>query len=331
MRLVVEDEAALPEAERDLVALLQEVDGAASRFRGDSALNRANARAGRATPVPPVLIELVAAALEAAAATDGAVDPALGVAMRRIGYDRDIVAVAADGAAVPPAPSAPRGAWQAVRLHRETGLLTVPPGLELDLGATAKAWTADRAARLLSGRYGTGVLVELGGDVRVAGPRDGGWVVRVAERAGGSGQSVRLTQGGLTTSTTTVRAWRRGDRRMHHIVDPATGEPANGPWRTVTVAAASALEANVASTAAIVQGDAAVERLLELGLAARLVHRDGTVVATPGWPDAAGVHRLGPTGSSPHVAARPQRPGPAAVRLGVRSCFVASRSQEARS
>ena len=330
MRLVVEDEAALPGAERDLIALLQEIDSAASRFRSDSTLNRVNARAGRATPVPPVLIELVTAALEAAAATDGAVDPTLGLAMRRIGYDRDIAAVAADGEPLAPPPSPSRGAWRGVHVQREAGLLTVPYGVELDLGATAKAWTADRAARLLSRRYGTGVLVELGGDVRVEGERDGGWVVRVAERAGGSGQAVRLTQGGLTTSTTTVRAWRRGDRAMHHIIDPATGEPATGPWRTVTVAAASALEANVASTAAIVRGEAAVGRLLDDGLAARLVDRDGVVFATPGWPDAAGVHRLMPSGSSPQLAVQPRRPGPAAVRLGVRSCVVASRSQGVR-
>ena len=74
---------------------------------------------------------------------------------------------------------------------------------------------------------------------------------------------------------------------MHHIVDPRTGRPADGPWRTVTVNAASAFAANVASTAAIVRGDDAVQWLTDRGLAARLVHTDGSIVTTPGWPQPA--------------------------------------------
>src|SRR4051812_19772258 len=170
VRLVVEDDRALAPATADLHALLDRVDAAASRFRADSALSVANARAGRPTPVPRLLVELVTAALDAAADTDGAVDPTLGLAMQRIGYDRDITAVNADDPGpLPPLPSP--GRWRSVRLHREAGLLTVPAGTALDLGATAKAWTADRAAAELAARYGTGVLVELGGDLAVAGSR----------------------------------------------------------------------------------------------------------------------------------------------------------------
>ena len=55
-----------------------------------------------------------------------------------------------------PGPPARRSGWRRVRLHREAGLLTVPAGTALDLGATAKAWTADHAARTLAARYGTG-------------------------------------------------------------------------------------------------------------------------------------------------------------------------------
>ena len=93
-----------------------------------------------------------------------------------------------------------------------------------------------------------------------------------------------LRYGGLTTSTTTVRHWTRGGVVMHHIVDPRTGRPADGPWRTATVAAPCALAANVASTAAIVLGDEAAGWLERRGIAARLVHRDGTVHWTEGWP-----------------------------------------------
>lgn len=288
VRLVVEDDRALKPATADLQAILDRVDAAASRFRADSALSVANARAGRPTPVPQLLIELVSAGLDAARQSAGAVDPTLGLAMQRIGYDRDIRDVAADDP-TPPAPLPSLGRWRAVRLHREAGLLTVPVRTALDLGATAKAWTADRAARELSARYGTGVLVELGGDLAVAGSRPGGWCVRVAEREAADGQLVTLGSGGMTTSTTTIRTWRRGGRRVHHVLDPATGEPADGPWRTVTVAAGSAFEANTASTAAIVRGASAVDWLTGRGLAARLVGRDGAVVTTAGWPALTGI------------------------------------------
>jgi thiamine biosynthesis lipoprotein len=289
VRLVVDDARVLPEATADLVALLARVDTVASRFREHSALNLVNARAGRPTPVPKLLVDLVAAALDAAADTDGAVDPTLGLAMQRIGYDRDIAALTADNrtVVVPAAADLPHpGRWRAVRLHREAGLLTVPRGAALDLGATAKAWTADHAAQTLAARYGTAVLVELGGDLAVAGHYPDGWCIQIAEREGGAGQLVLVRRGGLTTSTTTVRTWRQHGRAMHHIVDPATGQPADGPWRTATVAADSALAANVASTAAIVKGDAAVEWLERRGLAARLVGRDGTVHTTERWPAA---------------------------------------------
>jgi FAD:protein FMN transferase len=283
VRLLVEDDRALAPATDDLVALLARVDAVASRFRAESALSLANRRAGRPTPVPKLLVDLVDTALAAAAQTGGAVDPTIGLAMQRIGYDRDIRAIPADSVAGPAELPRP-GGWRSVRLHREAGLLTVPAGTALDLGATAKAWTADHAAHALAARYGTGILVELGGDLAVAGSSPDGWCVQVAEREAGDGQLVLVRHGGLATSTTTVRTWRRSGQRMHHIVDPATGAPADGPWRTATVAAPCALAANVASTAAIVRGEDAVEWLTARGLAARLVGRDGGVVTTAGWP-----------------------------------------------
>ena len=285
VRLVVTDVRAARPARDDLEALLARVDAAASRFRADSALSRANANAGRPTPVPHLLIDLVDAALDAARRTDGAVDPTLGLTLQRLGYDRDIAEVRTSFGDVTVA--AQRPGWRSVRLDRVAGLLTVPRGYALDLGATAKAWTADRAAGELAQRYGVDVLVELGGDLAVgspAGHHADGWRVNVAERAGGAGQSVLLRHGGLATSTTTVRTWERAGRSMHHIVDPATGLPATGRWRTVSVAAGSALAANVASTEAIVRDADAVSRLTARGVAARFVDRDGAIVCTPAWP-----------------------------------------------
>ncbi len=284
VRLVVGERRVLPAAVADLRALLERVDHAVSRFRTDSALSIANARAGRPTPAPRLLVDLVGAALDGADRTGGLVDPTLGRAMVALGYDRDIAAVEADGPAV--RASIPTADWHAVRLDRTVGLLTVPAGTALDLGATAKAFTADLAARTLSRRYGTAVLVELGGDIAVAGDRPDGWCIRVAEAEGGDGQLVQVRRGGVATSTTTVRRWRRGDTELHHIVDPRTGAPAAGTWRTATVAGESAYAANLATTAAIVLGDGAVPWLEDHHLPARLVARDGTVRTTTGWPAA---------------------------------------------
>ena len=116
-----------------------------------------------------------------------------------------------------------------------------------------------------------GVLVSLGGDIAVAGtPPQGGWPVLVADQPepahGGPVQLVRLPAGAVATSSVTCRNWRRSGRVLHHIVDPRTGQPADGPWRTVSVAAATCADANAAATAAIVAGTGALDWLAEAGL-----------------------------------------------------------------
>ena len=282
VRLAVADVGVLENAAADLDALLDRVDRLASRFRAESSLSIANAYAGRPAPIPRMLADLVKAAIDTAAYTAGAVDPTVGLAMNRIGYDRDITAIPEHGPAI--APSQQRHNWRHVRLHHAAGLLTVPPGTALDLGATAKAYTADHAARAIYRRYGTGVLVELGGDIATAGVSRTGWPVQVAEREGGPGQVVVLSHGGLATSTMTLRRWRRGGKNVHHIVDPRTGAPVDGPWRTASVHAPSALAANSASTAALVLGEDALDWLTVRRLSARLVGVDGEVHTTPGWP-----------------------------------------------
>ena len=115
-----------------------------------------------------------------------------------------------------------------------------------------------------------------------------GWHVSIDERSdrepGDARRAVRIERGGLASSSTVVRRWLRGGRRMHHVVDPWTGEPAAASWRLVSVAAPSCLLANAASTAAIVWGPEARDRLAGLGFPARLVAADGTVTVLGGWP-----------------------------------------------
>jgi FAD:protein FMN transferase len=266
---------------------LERIDRACSRFRTDSTLATVNRSAGEPVPVDDLLLEAVEVAIRVARATDGAVDPTVGRAIRESGYDRDFDELEPNGRA-PAAPS-PSPGWKRVTVDRLAGTVRVPPGCELDLGASAKALAADRAARRIGEHLRCGVLVNLGGDVAIAGPPpDGGWRVRVcddhANPSAGPGQTVAIPAGGLATSSTTVRRWSAGGVELHHIIDPRTGGSAQVTWRTVTVTAGSCVDANAASTASIVRGSGAPEWLENLGLPSRLVAPDGTVLEVAGWP-----------------------------------------------
>jgi thiamine biosynthesis lipoprotein len=286
--VVTTESAAGPEAAAIVRDELDAVDRACSRFREDSELSAVNARAGAPVAVGPLLREAVVVACWAAEVTGGLVDPTVGEALVLLGYDRSFADVAPHGPAIQVAARRVPG-WRAVKVDHRSATVCVPAGVRLDLGATAKAWCADRAASLVTERLGTGVLVNLGGDVAIAGPAPvGGWNVRVTDVhsavADAPGQTVVLESGGLATSGTLARRWARGGATLHHLVDPATGRPATGPWRTVTVAAASCLHANVAATASVILGVGAPEWLVEAGLPARLVRDDGTVLTVGGWP-----------------------------------------------
>jgi thiamine biosynthesis lipoprotein len=287
--VVVVEKPALREAERLLAAELDAIDRTCSRFRPDSELMQVNDAAGRLTPISRLFAEAVRVALRAAEQTAGAVDPTVAPALVALGYDRDFAAIDAD--AMDDVGGVPAVGWRSVALDERRRLLRLHAGCRLDLGATAKALAADRVARAIAAATGSPTLVDLGGDVATAGSAPaGGWVVHVTDdhRAGpgADGQDVTVISGGLATSSTTVRHWRRAGRAIHHIVDPATGEPAAPVWRTVTVAAASCLDANTASTAAIVLGSSATRWLEALGLPARLVDPAGDVVTVGGWPGA---------------------------------------------
>jgi thiamine biosynthesis lipoprotein len=284
----VTDAGAIRAARELLEFELERIDASCSRFRDDSELTRANARAGEWVPVSGPFLEAVETALRVAVATDGEVDPTVGRAVRSIGYDRDFARLPVQIVAQAPRPVTP--GWRSVGVDRESGTVCVPAGAELDLGATAKALAADHAADDMHAELRCGVLVSLGGDIAAAGPAPpGGWRVRVCDDHGSADASpadtVAISAGGLATSSTTVRRWSAGGRAFHHIVDPRTGTSAPEVWRTVSVAARSCVEANAASTAAIVRGARAPAWLRELGLPSRLVGGDGCVLRIAGWPE----------------------------------------------
>ena len=277
---------ALAPARRILEAEVAAIDRACSRFRSDSGLARLNAAAGRPVAVEPLLLEAVQVALRAAALTDGLVDPTIGRALVLAGYDDDFARIGRRPGAVR-AVRVP--GWRTVRVDPGRGTVAVPRGVTLDLGATAKALAADRAASAAAAALAdVGLLVDLGGDIATAGPAPaGGWTVRVVEdhRAPeGPGQTCVIASGAVATSSTTVRRW---GPQAHHLIDPRSGTPSSGPWRTATVAAATCVDANTASTAAIVRGVDAPAWLRSLGLPARLLGPAGVIVHVGAWPGSA--------------------------------------------
>ena len=283
------DDAALADAAAEFVRELEAVDHACSRFRDDSELARLNRAQGKPFAAGCYLFEAVRVALRAAAVTDGWVDPTIGRGIRLTGYDRTFAIVSGRDGGTMRARFAPAAGWQLVELDVDRRSIRIPSGVELDLGATAKALAADRAALAAANSTGAGILVSLGGDIAIAGPAPlGGWPVRIADdhRASldGPGPVVSLESGGLATSSVTVRRWRAGEHDLHHILDPHTGRPARSCWRTVSVAAASCVDANIASTAALLLGEAAPMWLAERRLPARLVAISGEVVCMGGWP-----------------------------------------------
>ena len=292
-RLVVTDSQALPRAEALVREFCDQVERACSRFRPDAEIHGLTRAAGRMVPVSALLADLLAAALDAAQSTQGAVDPTLGHVLTELGYDRDL----ADLADLP-ADARPRPHHQPA-----AGVLAAggaAPGPRRDPGRSrarprghGQGVHRGSLCGLVARRLGTGVLVALGGDIATAGPGPaGGWRLLVQDGPDEPAATIAVESGtGVATSSTLSRRWVRDGRQMHHVIDPVTALPADPVFRTVTVAAPSCLRANTLSTAAVVRGDSAVEMLRAARVPARLVLADGSLLHLGGWPGAADAGR----------------------------------------
>ena len=233
-------------------------------------------------------------ALAAARWTGGLTDPTVGDALVSLGYDRDFAAIGEDGE--PLRSDGPRAGLASGAAGRAVAPAAARHPAGPGRHRQGRGRGPGRAGRHVRRRAAGGVLVSLGGDIAVAGtpPRDG-WPVTVAEEPDPDG----APRGHWRPARPAARGrgrhlvgdhpdWNRGGAALHHIVDPRTGRPADGPWRTATVAAATCADANAASTAAIVAGAAAEDWLAATGLPARLTGHDGRVRDLNGWPAAPG-------------------------------------------
>jgi thiamine biosynthesis lipoprotein len=288
--VVVSGHASADAAQLILRDEIAAIDRACSRFRPDSELEWLHGHSGRPLAVSALLFEALDVAVAVAERTHGAVDPTVGNAMAILGYDRDFEEVRSRPL-LPPPPGAlgPVAGFGHVHLCARTRTVRIPRGVRLDLGASAKALAADRAAARIATQLDTGVLVSIGGDIAVAGPApDGGWPIGIADDSSITGaevdQVVAIRDGGLASSSTVVRSWTVGARRVHHIVDPTTGDCAAPYWKLVSASGRTCVDANAVSTAAIVWGADALERLPAFDQAVRLVRHDDTIFTLGEWP-----------------------------------------------
>ena len=264
------------------------IDRTCSRFRPDAEIESVHAGAGRAVQVSAGLFAALEVGVAVAERTHGAVDPTVGNALSALGYDCDFDEI---GPRTPPPPAAlgPVVGFAHIHLDRRTRTVRIPRGVRLDLGSSAKALVADRAATRIADHLGIGALGSVGGDVAVAGPPPPeGWAIGIAADASTPAadvdQTVAIRRGGLASSSTSVRSWSVGNERVHHIIDPATGSSAEPYWTLVSACGASCVHANALSTAAIVWGARALDELRAFDQAVRLVRYDGAVFTLGGWP-----------------------------------------------
>jgi len=245
MRVVTADPHALPSARRLVETELVHVELAASRGRRDAEVS--TLPTGRRTRISGTLAAILGAALRAAEATDGAVDPTTGRSLRPVG-DAD--------------------PWRGIELDETHQTVLLPRGVELDLDAIARAWAADRCAAVVADLLDVGVLVSLGGDIATAGPAGGGaWEVLVADpddQPSARAALVAIPTGlAVVTSTSTTTE--------------------TTPFRTATVVAPDCVTATTWSAAAL--ADHGLAHLTERGLPARLVGVDGSLTYLAGWPE----------------------------------------------
>jgi FAD:protein FMN transferase len=262
---------------------LDEWHGQFSRFQSDSELTRLNRAREETVTVSPMMRRVVDAAVRAADATGGLVDPTLLAEIEQAGYDSHFdgdgmplavaLALAPDRAAGGPAPEA---SWKLMRSDRRAGTVTRPPGVRIDPGGIAKGVFADELASLLGG-YGA-FVVDCGGDMRLGGRLGLEREVHVSSPFDDSIlHTFTMASGGVATSGIGRRSWLdRDGRPAHHLLDPATGRPAFTGVVQVTALAPTATEAESLAKVALLSGPVPAERILVHGGA--IVLEDGNFV-----------------------------------------------------
>ena len=258
-----------------------------SRFISESELSRLNRSAGRPETVSPTMIDLIIAMREGWRETDRQFDPTLLPAVIAAGYDRSRL----DPTLVTTLPASARSGQNLDAIVLDGMRVTLPSAMTLDAGGIGKGLAADCLAASLMELGAWGCVVEVGGDLRVRGDAPDGIAWRVAVEdpfdATRTRATVRLTEGGISTSSQRKRRWGQpGSVQTHHLIDPHTLSSAATTVQTVTVLASTAARAETLTKPGFLRP--ITEYLAWLptrGAAGLLIDDEGREFATENWGD----------------------------------------------
>lgn len=247
-------------------ARILELERLWTRFQSDSDVSRVNAEAGKgATRVDSRTIDAAIRAIEGWRATGGTYDPTVHNALVAHGYDRTFREMGSRGGRSTSATSASRSDCSSIRVDEVAQTIALPWDLGLDFGGIGKGLAGDLVTDELLALGAAGVMVNIGGDVRVVGEApDRHWVIAIDEPSPGCQvPNVCLQSGAVAVSSTAWRRWSYGGQEMHHIIDPRTMRPTAADIVGAVVVAGSGWWAEVLAKALMVDGPSAVHRYLE--------------------------------------------------------------------
>ena len=260
-------------AER-IATVVADVEQRMSTYQPESELSRFNRTpVGQPVAVSAPLYEVTATALRLAEETGGALDPTVAPLVALWGFGANASATLPTAGAIQAARA--EVGYRQLALGQALATFTKKGPLTLDLSSVAKGYAVDQVAETLAASGCASYLVELGGELRVAGGRPGGrpWRIGVESPSGGE-PAVMLTvrEGAIATAGDYRQVRQMAGRRVSHVIDPRSGHPVAHGLASVTVVAPTALAADGYATALLVLGPEAGMRLAErLRLAALFV------------------------------------------------------------
>lgn len=289
--LAAEGEGAIP-GMYAAKAFIDECEQRFSRFLPASELSDLNRSTGDWIHVSADLMDMLQLCMKYYIETNAIFDPTVLSDLKRIGYDRSMDEIRANGVNLPARTSnlTSRAAFHEIGFDAANKRVRLPRGMEIDLGGIAKGWIVERAAQLLN-KYVDICGVSAGGDIMFIGrPLDGmDWDVYLEDPRSPTQTLAQLhiPSGAVATSSIMKRTWRQGEQVRHHLIDPRTGEPARTDWLSVTVIAPSLIEAEVYAKAVLIAGEKELHNLLipKQGLTFIAVDSRGNLSGSPNYKE----------------------------------------------
>ncbi|MFP4205601.1 MAG: FAD:protein FMN transferase [Spirochaetaceae bacterium] len=245
---------------------------------------------GRPVRVSEDTFHVVERALEYSRLSEGAFDVSIGPLVKLWG-------IGTERAGVPEQEKIeeilPRVDYSLVELDPEEQTIRLPDeGMALDVGAIAKGYAADEAARILTEAGVEHALLDFGGNIITVGHKPDGspWKIGIQNPLEERGRFLGIVENGPMTVVTSgdyERNFEENDVRYHHIIDGDTGKPARTGLSSVTILTEDSTEADALSTALYVMGverGAALAEELD-GIEAAFVTKDRKVYMTRGMSE----------------------------------------------